>query len=102
MGVISEVNVFCPKLCRELIIVHLNVHIIPSGCGLFLTLSKRNERFIVDQLFALVELGQNLKACSVCYLALRVVSGAEYAKDATDLPSVSREEKREMRRGRRG
>lgn len=43
MGVRSEptVNIVCPKLSRELIKVHLNIRIIPSGCNSFLPLWKK-------------------------------------------------------------
>lgn len=85
-------NILCPNLSRELIIMHLNIHMIPSGCNSFLPLSERNERFIADQLLALAELGQNLKESSILFFSPLVVLGADKAKDVIDLPSVSREE----------
>lgn len=40
---------FCPKVSRELIILHVNVRFVPSGCNSLPSLSERNERFIVGQ-----------------------------------------------------
>lgn len=40
---------FCPKVSRELIILHVSARFVPSGCSSLPSLSERNERFIVGQ-----------------------------------------------------
>lgn len=57
----TTASIFYPELSRELIILQVNIHIIPSGHDSVLPLTERNERFLAGQLIALVELGQNLK-----------------------------------------
>lgn len=98
----TTVNIFCPKLSRELIILQLNIHIIPSGRDSFLPLSERNERFIAGQLIAVAELGQNLKESSVSFFSSSVGGrqGQGCNRPVKRLErAATEEEKQEIRQG---
>lgn len=104
MGSETAVNIFCPKLSRELIILQLNIHIIPSGRDSFLPLSERNERFIAGQLIAVAELGQKKKKSSVVFFFVPAVLGAHKARDCNRpvkclQRGATEEEKQEIRQG---
>lgn len=93
-------NNYCPKLCRELIILQPNIHIIPRGCDSFLVLSKKKlkiYRWPVEWRVTFVGV--------FCCLFFQVSWGADEAKDVIDLSRVSggaiEEEKQEIRLGRR-